>query len=269
MNNACPTCGAVYAVAAKDIGRKIKCKKCNTALRVDDTGLVVDAPPPAQSKPGSAVAAAVVEDDDMAPVSKGRRDEDDEEPPRKKRAARVYDPNAPSFLKTIGGVPTIIFCLGLFLSIWFTFQSGPIAEAAVARAAMAPARLKMEMASDLKGAKGDAEKMGKIMESYSKKGEEASKEATETVIDTVRGVKWDRYGQLLGFVILAFGCIAYLRTEQLPVMHYAAGVILAGMMLALFSQASGCSGHGGDLMNLGGKLGGGLGGGKGGGFDFP
>ena len=38
MNNACPSCGAVYAVTAKDIGRKIKCKKCSSALRVDDTG---------------------------------------------------------------------------------------------------------------------------------------------------------------------------------------------------------------------------------------
>src|SRR5262245_45392852 len=126
MNNACPSCGAVYAVSAKDIGRKIKCKKCSTSLRVDDTGLVVDAtsaspPPPPPAQP--AVAAAVVDDD-----------YDDEDRPKKikKPAPRSYDPNAPSFLTKIGGIPTVIFCVGLFLVLWFTFQSGPIAEAAVA-----------------------------------------------------------------------------------------------------------------------------------------
>ena len=44
MNSACPTCGAVYAVTPKDVGRKLKCKKCHTALAVTDAGLVVDTP---------------------------------------------------------------------------------------------------------------------------------------------------------------------------------------------------------------------------------
>ena len=44
MNSACPTCGAVYAVTPKDVGRKLKCKKCKTALAVTDAGLVVDTP---------------------------------------------------------------------------------------------------------------------------------------------------------------------------------------------------------------------------------
>ena len=42
MNNACPECGAVYAVAEKDIGRRIACKKCHSALVVADEGLVLD-----------------------------------------------------------------------------------------------------------------------------------------------------------------------------------------------------------------------------------
>lgn len=262
MNNACPSCGAVYAVTAKDVGRKIKCKKCGSALRVDDTGLVMaDAPAaPPPPPPARPAAAAVMEDDfgdvgDDAPVVSS-----------KNKKARRYSGGEGDLLKKIGGIPTILFSVGLIMVLWFTFQSGPIAEASLARSAMGPKKLQMEMASDLEATKGDAEKAKKVMESYEKKNKDASKEAAESVIDTIRGVKWDRYGQLFGFVLLAFGCVGYLRTEQLPVMHYAAAVILAGMLLAVFGQATGCSGHGDSIMNLGGKLGGG--GGKGGGGLF-
>src|SRR5688572_25569716 len=44
VNNTCPTCGAVYNVAAKDIGRRIRCKKCATGLTVSDAGLELDEP---------------------------------------------------------------------------------------------------------------------------------------------------------------------------------------------------------------------------------
>jgi predicted Zn finger-like uncharacterized protein len=36
MNNTCPACGAAYNVSARDIGRRISCKKCGTPLAVTD-----------------------------------------------------------------------------------------------------------------------------------------------------------------------------------------------------------------------------------------
>src|SRR5262245_41947227 len=42
MNTACPTCGTEYAVAAKDVGRRIGCAKCGTHLSVTSAGLVAD-----------------------------------------------------------------------------------------------------------------------------------------------------------------------------------------------------------------------------------
>ncbi|MCE9529741.1 MAG: zinc-ribbon domain-containing protein [Planctomycetes bacterium] len=43
MNNACPECGAVYAIMKKDAGRRIACKKCSTLLVIDeDKGLIKD-----------------------------------------------------------------------------------------------------------------------------------------------------------------------------------------------------------------------------------
>ena len=52
MNNNCPSCGALYNVASKDIGRRLKCKKCNSALTVTDAGLEMDdgGPPPEDAR---------------------------------------------------------------------------------------------------------------------------------------------------------------------------------------------------------------------------
>ena len=238
MNNACPTCGAVYAVAAKDIGRKIRCKKCSTALRVDNTGLVVDAP--AAAPPPAPVVAAVVADD---------FDADDEvvSPRGKKSAGRKYS-GGPGILEQIGGVPTILFTLGVFMVIWFTFMT-PIGEAAILRSSMGAARLKLDMSAELKKAKDDPEKVKKITEDYAKRGEEATKEAANSAIDNVRSIKYDRYGQMFGFILVAFGCIGYLRTQQPPIMHYVAGVILSGMMLVVFGLAGGCGGNQSPMMN--------------------
>jgi predicted Zn finger-like uncharacterized protein len=144
MNNACPSCGAVYAVAAKDIGRKIKCKKCSTALRVDDTGLVVDAPtgsapPVAVPAAPAPVAAAVVEDDY----------EDELDRPKKiKKPGRAYSGGG-DFLAKIGGVPTILFSVGVFLVLWFSFMT-PIGEAATARAEAGVDQVKLQRDAELK-----------------------------------------------------------------------------------------------------------------------
>src|SRR6185312_9471575 len=77
------------------------------------------------------------------------------------------------------------------------------------------------------------EQATKINEKYAKQLETAGQDATDTIIGNLRAPYWEKYGQMFGFILLAFGCLGYLRTEQLPVMHYVAGVILAGMMLAV------------------------------------
>src|SRR4029077_15955569 len=130
MNNACPTCGAVYAVTSKDIGRKLKCKKCSTALVVTDAGLVVDAPT-ATAAPAAPVATAAVADD---------FDTGDEVVSTKGKKAKKYSlgggGGGGEFLAKIGGIPTILFSVGIFLVLWFSFMA-PISEAAILRASVA------------------------------------------------------------------------------------------------------------------------------------
>jgi predicted Zn finger-like uncharacterized protein len=247
MNNACPTCGAVYAVTTKDIGRKLKCKKCSTALTVTDAGLVVDTPT------GSAVAAAIpaaVADDfdtggDVVVSPKGKK-------------AKKFGggPGMGELVAKVGGIPTILFGFGTFLVIWFTFMT-PIGAAAVDRADAAVDKLQNEMESEIKGlvpkgktasdVEGYPDKEKKIREDYAKRIESAQQDAKSTRINNIRSVWFDKYGLMFGFIFVAFGCIGYLRTEQPLIMRIVAATVLGLLLLMILSHATGCTGGGGSI----------------------
>jgi predicted Zn finger-like uncharacterized protein len=256
MNNACPTCGAVYAVATKDIGRKIKCKKCSTALLVDDTGLVIDAPVAAAVVvPPLPQATPAVPADDFATG--------DDATVAKKKAKKYADrgPGGGGFgavLAQIGGVPTILFCLGVFLVIWFTFMP-IIGDAATLRAEEYKNLLKHELTEELRallpkdkqmdGAvlsddekKAFDEKSKSIQESYRKRFIEAESDAKRTTINNKRDIWFEHNGTMFGFLFLAFGCVGYLRTEQTLILRIVAAVVLSFMLMVVFSKFGGCGG---------------------------
>src|ERR1700688_316407 len=103
MNNACPSCGAVYAVTGRDIGRKLKCKKCSSALIVTDAGLVLDGPVASAPQSTSRPVAVDMEDEDadeaeeVVIVSKGKKG--------KSRQGRG-GPGLGELLGKVGGIPT-------------------------------------------------------------------------------------------------------------------------------------------------------------------
>lgn len=253
MNNSCPRCDAVYNVAAKDIGRKIRCKKCSTALIVTDAGLEEDrpgAPPPEPA--GSRPAAALPS---RAPAAAD--DEYDDEPVVKKGKTRA--PRGPGInpIELVGGVPTLLFAFGVFLVIVFT--SLPIIGAAGSdRAAAYVDKLKLEANQKkealLKGKKmadltdSDRNKLkedrDKIDEDYAKKMSDAAADAEGTRIGNRRDVWMERYGLMFGFIFVAFGCIGYLRTEQPLILKIVMGFILAFMLMVMFGTfgVQGCVG---------------------------
>src|SRR5262249_42489687 len=94
MNNTCPECEAVYTVAAKDVGRRIACKKCRTPLIVTERGLERDA-----------TAAADIDDAERRP------------------GAGFFER-----LRNLADVPTYLFGAGAFLVIYFLFA--PLIDAA-------------------------------------------------------------------------------------------------------------------------------------------
>ena len=194
MNNACPTCGAVYAVTTKDIGRKLKCKKCSTALAVTDAGLVVDGS--AAGHPGRPVACRRL---------RHRRRRSREHRGRRRRSySGRRGPGLGETLAKIGGIPTILFGFGTFLVLWFTFMD-PIGQAAIDRAQMAEvARFDYEQQAELKkllpkGKKspleleGDErktydEKAKKINEDYEKRAEDAKEKPPAPPSTTLRSM---------------------------------------------------------------------------------
>jgi hypothetical protein len=243
MNNVCPVCGALYNVAPKDVGRRLKCKKCSASLKVTDGGLEPDsntAPPDEEGPPDR-------DHDDR------RDDEPDGEPrPRKKRKSVEREPG-PNPLVLLGGVPTILFCLGVFFVI--VFISFPIiGRAASDRAAAYKERLENDREQeklDLRPRKPrnewtEAERVRvdeetpKVEAKYARLIERAELDAKGTKLANVRDTWFEAYGLMFGFLLLSFGCVGYLRTEQPLVLKIVAGTILTLIVLVLLAKFAGC-----------------------------
>src|SRR5262245_31518695 len=110
MNNTCPTCGALYNVASKDVGRKLKCKKCSSSLRVTDAGLELDT----GGKTDEPEPAVEREDD-----RDERDDREEDRPKKKKRQDREPGPGI-DMQAIVSWIPTVLFAFGVFLVIIFT-----------------------------------------------------------------------------------------------------------------------------------------------------
>jgi hypothetical protein len=152
--------------------------------------------------------------------------------------AKAFSPRpAPSSfsLATIGGIPTILFVLGVVLVIWFSYMV-PIGEASASRAQARVKLLQLEQKLEIQRLKSKEgmEKINKIMESYEPKLQQAENDAAYSLISSLRSRWLDLYGQLVGFLLLAFGCIGYLRTAQPLVVQIVAAVILGGVLLVAF-----------------------------------
>lgn len=247
MNNVCPTCGVLYNVAPKDVGRRLKCKKCSASLKVTDDGLELDGGA-GGAPPGDEAALPEPDRDE-------RRDEDPEDVPRP-RKKRKWAGREPGFhpIERLGGLPTVLFGAGVFLVI--VFISFPIiGRAAAERAAAYKERLENDREQeklDLRPRKPrnewtEAERQKvdeetpKVEARYAQKIERAELDAKSTRIANVRDGWLEAYGLMFGFLLLSFGCLAYLRTEQPLVLKIVAGTILTLVVLVLLAKFTGCA----------------------------
>ncbi len=235
MNNTCPACGALYNVTPKDIGRRLKCKKCNAALMVTDAGLIPDSNPAAQP----------------------------EEPPM--RASRL--PRGKLFdTAKIGGMPGLLFGIGVVFVLFFTFMQ-VLSAAAIQRATEYEKKLSLEeeirvrkllpkgkkdraeLTTDEQKAFDEAKK--KVEDEYVIPKKEADEERRYTEIANKRTRLYEGYGTMIGFVFLAFGCLGFLRAQEAMLLRVVAGIILTGMVLGLFKLAIGAGAGIGAAINLG------------------
>lgn len=239
MNNTCPSCGALYNVAQKDIGRRIKCKKCGSALTVAEAGLEAE-PPGAAGEPAAA-------------------QEEVETAPHKVKAKRATAGPGIDFVQLfndLGGVATLFFGFGAFLVIVFLFMP-IIGSAANERAGAARDKLEQERDAKIKrlipGSKRleelttderkkydeDAEK---IRKDYEKRIGDAADDARAEVTSNKRSKWMELYGMLLGFVFLMAGSIGYMTPGQSQVRRILGTVVLGAQMLIVFVifAAGGC-----------------------------
>jgi predicted Zn finger-like uncharacterized protein len=242
VNNSCPSCGAIYNVAQKDIGRRIKCKKCGTGLVVTEAGLEVDggAPVPAGGAPLG--DDAYDDRDDAAPAPRPRRSA------QRSAGGPGLQLDPIQMFKDIGGVPTVLFAFGAFLVIVFLFM--PIVG--IANVSRKQAKL-MEEQNSLAAAERrynekenkttDDEKNIETLRKNSKKkqtelADDVSAARVASGMDSYR----ERYGMMFGFVFLMFGAIGYLMPGQPSTRRIVGAIVVTAQMVIVFLMFAGFGG---------------------------
>jgi predicted Zn finger-like uncharacterized protein len=240
MKNACPACGTVYAVTARDIGRRFRCKKCSIALRVDATGVVLDdtttEPEAAATGPAQAVT-------------------------RSAWLARLKQ-----FVEVVGGSATLLFACGLFLVLFFYFQ-GTLKNGSLNRADAGVLEVKHQrevrlrryhyeqnrLEDDLsakaitledfqKRSSDIARERKRIDREFEPKIDAANDAKTEVAISAGRWAWFDACGLMWGFILLAFGSLAFVRSSSHLVVRVVGGTLLVMLMMTVFVRFAGCQG---------------------------
>lgn len=247
MNNTCPSCGAIYNVATKDIGRRIRCKKCATGLVVTDAGLEIDdanvAPVPTRAPAPPPPSQFQDLDDEPAPRRAGRG--------RPARAGGLpFDPL--QLFKDFGGVPTLLFGFGAFLVIVFLFMP-IIGGAAVSRAEGARERLDLEWSIQLRKLQKDKKSPEDVEAAREKFFKDNDRDRVEDGVSFERvsnkRARWfEMYGMMFGFLFLMAGSLGYMMPEQTTVRRILGTVVLGAQVLIIFLifavGGGGCGGGG-------------------------
>ncbi len=251
VNNACPECGAIYAVVEKDIGRRIACKRCATPLVVGEEGLK------REDVDGTKVKAA---EEEPSPRSRERdddrerkrdRDDDDRERGRSRgrgrdddddRPARGKARSGPKFgelfakLKGMGDLPTWLYGIGLFFVV-YSFFSPRIDEAKVS--ARQGNLEELKHAEEILDRLDRAKNKGEFSESRKtdqKTNKEKKLDPAEDDLASARTGKlqsqwWNIIFQMFGFIIISFGSLGFLAPHQPPLQRIVGGVTLLLVLL--------------------------------------
>jgi predicted Zn finger-like uncharacterized protein len=210
MNNACPECGAVYAVASKDVGRRIACKKCRTLLVVTERGLERDEP----------LTAEPAEEDEPASSTEPERE------------TTSYSSGFFARLRNLADVPTYLLGVGTFLSILFLFLP-LLDQAKVARREAEVTASEAETARRMREAKAEDEKK-RIQESGDRRRRELREEADIVRLGTRQAEYWNHYGMMLGVLLVAFGAIGYVTSGQSTTRRVVGAVLLCSILVLTF-----------------------------------
>ena len=222
MRNDCPACNTVYAVTTQDVGKRIVCKKCGAALMIAGDGFRLDQ---TVSAPRETVEEPI--------GSKAKQSSLPDLTQAKEIALKNFD------------VPTILFGVGAFLILTFAFLP-MIGRAKQERrlGALAEERLDKDVETrKLREKAGNEDKIKKMEEEWTKRSPVLEADIKYAEISNQRSGHFDRYGMLLGFLLLMVGSLGMVRAETHLVKRIFGAVVLGLQMCFAFSTAiGGCRG---------------------------
>lgn len=228
MKNTCPYpgCGAAYDLTGQAVGTRFSCKQCGQYLVVGSDGLQ-RAPGPVVPPPVNSVAQG-----SSAPAS----------PPASSAATTngnaVTHPN--SLPSPLAGADrgTWLFVSGTIITLCTLFFPS-IDQAKVARLeAMIVAGDLRQQRIDAEGARegGDAKGAAAAKERWRVRKADLEESAESAEMWRRGWMYWYRYLSLIGFVLLVFGSVAYMDSQQPPVRRVVGAIVLTALVLVVLSS---------------------------------
>jgi hypothetical protein len=219
VNNTCPSCNTPYNVGAGDVGRRFTCFQCNASLEVQKSGIVVA---------GAASGDNLPEPIPVSGPGPG--------PALRPKTRALPRPNA------LPDVSTGLFGAGLFLVVLFLFL--PILDQAKAtrlKAGVKVGDLREErLDKELKEKKGptpqDEDLRKRTKETWTKEKERLQIEAAEAEFAAQQSGYWYTWGMFLGFLLLAFGGMAWLDPRQPLIRRIVGAIVVVAEALLIFAK---------------------------------
>jgi hypothetical protein len=214
MQGTCPNpgCGAAYTLAAQNVGRQFACRQCGVMLKVEADGLHLAAEPIAAATPAAAAAPTA------AAAS------------RAAGAAKAFA-KGPALSHLKENLCDWLFGAGAVLVIIFTFF--PVLDKL--RANRFHADIK---ATETEFQRSDRESTTPLNAEAKKNREkklEALRDRAEDQDDSSKyAAWWYGWGTLLGFLLLAVACIAWMGPNQSRTHRVVAAVVICAQLLLVF-----------------------------------
>jgi hypothetical protein len=237
MNNICPNpgCGAVYQIGPQHVGKRLACKKCAAPLVVTDYGLQLDSGVtlPATGVPPPPADAVTIPETAPPPAR-----------PAAPWAAGAWT-RFRTWLGQVADAPTWLFGSGAFLVIVYLFF--PLIDQAKVRRREAllvagdvrEARLDAELQKKEKATDEEKERRKKNHEAWLKEKSALEEDVEAAEIAQRRATYWYRYGTMLGFLLLTFGSLGYLKPSQPLIRRILGCVVLVAILLSIFNSFAG------------------------------
>src|SRR5262249_19078650 len=209
-------------VAQKDIGRRLKCKKCGTALTVTEAGLEADVGS-AAAVPSAAPVDEVYEDEAPAPAPKTRRG-------GARPSLGGFDPL--QIFSEFGGIWSVLFGFGAFLVIVFMFM--PLigqAKVAMRNADIRAAQqdwIKREKQLEKDNRSSD---IPKEKEKFDKRMEELDDKVKAAEISNRQSGYMDRYFMMFGFIFLMVGSLGYVMPGPSTTRRVVGAIVLCALVV--------------------------------------